>query len=410
MITKEEIAKLVRKAKQDSDFKERLVNSLREVVGKTASANHTADSAAFSAWAKMSNPTKMSEQDVIKYLVSNGVSIKERGEAVMSKVSGTLKEGEIVKVDPHKCLSPENRRVCGILAHDPDTEFFCIIKRVVEPADINSRCTVEVCALSNEDGSVNSKVHQFEAVTPIKVSGIMKAIDGAGKNIDKAEVAIAKEQKSIETETSIISSLDPSDSKDAKKIERSEKKIATSEAKIEKARAKIFENTGKIDVQKVALRMKCLEPNDQLGLYRTGFKSLASFQNFVENPPPPAKDFIIVYNRGGRLPTPALRKQFIDKSNASRTRQTLMSGQFDELVEGGLAGYANTYYEGQITTAGYSKDGNFYFVLKANDRSFTSISPEVGELFYIATTTDLPSDEEWATDLKARLEAEVEED
>ena len=88
-----------------------------------------------------------------------------------------------------------------------------------------------------------------------------------------------------------------------------------------------------------------------------------------------------------------------------------MSGQFDELVEGGLASYANTYYEGQITVAGYSKkEDNFYFVLKANDRSFTSISPEVGELFFIATVDDLPSDGEWTNDLKARLEAEIEED
>lgn len=407
MITKEEKAKLLRKASQDPDFKARLINSLREAVGKTAGASHTTDSAAFAAWAKMSNPNPMSEQDVIKYLVSNGVSIKERGEAVMSKVSGPLKEGEIVKVDPHKCLSPENKRVCGILAHDPDTEFFCIVKRVIEPADINSRCTIEVCALSNEDGSVDSKVHQFEAVTPIKISGITKAIDGANKAIDKAEVGIAKEEQSIEQLRTLMSQLDPSD----RKFKSAEKKIATSEAKIAKHREKILASEGKIDVQKVALRMRCLEPNDQLGLYRTGFKSLASFQHFVENPPPPAKDFIIVYNRGGRLPTPALRKQFIDSSNASRTRQTLMSGQFDELVEGGLASYANTYYEGQITVAGYSKkEDQFYFVLKANDRSFTSISPAVGELFFIATVDDLPSDGEWTNDLKARLEAEVEED
>lgn len=393
---------IVRLAKKDPAFKAKVINILKN--DKTASAN-TNDAAAFAAWAKMSNPTKMSEQDVIKYLVSNGVSIKEPGQAVQSKVSGPLKQGEIVKVDPFKCLSPENKKLCKALAHDPETEYFCIIKTVHEPADINSRCSIEVNVLSNEDGSVESKTHTFECATPTQVAGIQKKIDAACKAIGKAEAGIAKEVKTIEQLREAISRLDPSD----RKVKSAEKKISASEAKIARHQSKILESNNKIDVQKVALRMKSLEPNDQLGLYRTGFKSLASFQHFVENPPPPAKDFILVYNRGGRLPTPALRKQFIDHSNAQRTRQTLMKGEFDDMVEGGLGGYANTYYEGNIISAGYNKEGNFYFVLKANDRSFTSVSPDVGEVFYISTVNDMPSDKEWGADFKARLNAVIED-
>ena len=394
---------IIRLAKKDPSFKAKVINILK--TDKTASANNTNDAAAFAAWAKMSNPTKMSEQDVIKYLVSNGVSIKEPGQAPRAKVTGPLKQGEIVKVDPFKCLSPENKKLCSILAHDPQTEYFCIIKNVVVPADTNSRCTIEVNVLDNEDGSVKAKTHTFQCVTPTQVAGITKKIDAACKAISKAEVGIAKEKSNIEQLRTVISLLEPSD----RKVKAAEKKIASSEAKIAKFQSKILDSNNKIDVQKALLRIKCLEPNDQLGLYRTGFKNLASFQHFVENPPPPAKDFILVYNRGGRLPTPALRKQFIDHSNASRTRQTLMEGEFDDLVEGGVGSYANTYYEGQIISAQYNKQGEFYFVLKANDRSFTSVNPSVGEIFYISTANDMPSDREWGEDLKARLRAVVEE-
>jgi hypothetical protein len=337
---------LLRLAKQDPELKTRILAILK--ASKQASLS-TDDSAAFSAWCKMSNPNGMSEAEVLKYLAKNGVSISQPGETAVVRKKGPIEVGEIVKIDTSKCLHPDNKKNCGKLEHTPEVPLCNVVVDVICPADLNEFCTIKISPIDLETGRVSSKKFEFTAVYPKRITGLTK--------------------------------------------------------KLEKAQG----DQNKVDVVLKELRNKSLTPHDGVGIYRTGFSSLNSYQKFLETPPTPKAPFVLVYERGGKLPVPQMRKQYIDKANVDRTRQTLQFGDFDDLVDGGIDAYANIYYEGDVTKAGYGKkDGAFYFMMVAEGQGFTAISPSKGTVYYIAKASEMPSQAEWQEDLRERLKAVVE--
>lgn len=339
---------LLKLAQKDPAFKAKLINILK--TDKLATALNTDDAAAFAAWAKMSNPQGMSVNEVISYLTKAGVKIRQQGEAAPVKKSGPLDVGEIVKVDPSKCIHPDNKRNCGVLEHTPDNEQYCFVVARIEPADLRELCIYQVSPIDTKTGKVGSKKFEFKAVMPAR------GIGGLTKKLEKAEA---------KGDTAACNRI-----------------------------------LGE-------MREKALAPHNGHGLYRASFKSLDHYKKVIAQPK--VGDFVMVYERGGKLPVPEIRKQYAEKSNADRTRQTLLSGEFDDLVEGGLANYGKIYYEGALKGAGYSKKGEFYFLLDTVSQGFTNANPSVGTVYYIAKASDLPSEREWKDDLRARLQAVVEE-
>jgi hypothetical protein len=339
---------LLKLAQKDPSFKAKLVNILK--TEKIATALNTEDAAAFAAWAKMSNPQGMSVNEVISYLTRAGVKVRPQGESAPPKKKGPLEVGELVKVDPSKCIHPDNKRNCGVLEHTPDNEQYCYVVARMEPADLRELCTYQVSPIDTKTGKVGSKKFEFKAVMPARgIAGLTK--------------------------------------------------------KLEKAEAK--GDTTAVDRVLGEMREKALAPHNGHGLYRASFKDLAHYKKVINQPK--VGDFVMVYERGGKLPVPSIRKQYAEKSNVDRTRQTLLSGEFDDLVEGGLSDYAKIYYEGQMKGAGYSKSDEFYFLMDTVSQGFTNANPTVGTVYYIAKASDMPSEREWKDDLRARLKAVVEE-
>ncbi len=340
---------LLKLAKKDPAFKAKLINILK--TDKIATALNTDDAAAFAAWAKMSNPQGMSVNEVVSYLSSAGVKIRQPGEAAPVKKRGPLDIGEIVLVDPSKCIHPENKRNCGVLEHTPDNEQYCQIVARIEPADLRELCTYQVSPIDTKTGKVGSKKFEFKAVMPAR------GISGLSKKLEKAEA---------KGDTNAVNRI-----------------------------------LGE-------MREKALAPHNGHGLYRASFKSLNHYKKVISQPR--VGNFVMVYERGGKLPVPAIRSQYAEKSNVDRTRQTLLSGEFDDLVEGGLKDYGKIYYEGEMKGAGYSKkDNSFYFLMDTVSQGFTNANPSVGTVYYIAKASEMPSEREWKDDLRARLQAVVEE-
>lgn len=346
---KKQREQLLKLAKKDPAFKAKLINLLK--TDKIATALNTDDAAAFAAWAKMSNPQGMSVNEVKSYLASAGVKIRQPGEKAPAKKRGPLDVGEIVYVDPSKCIHPDNKRNCGVLEHTPDNEQFCIVVARIEPADLRELCIYQLCPIDTTTGRVGSKKFEFKAVMPAR------GIGGLTKKLEKAEAK---------------------------------------------------GDTNAVNKILADMREKALAPHNGHGIYRAKFKNLRHYQKAISQPK--VGNFVMVYERGGKLPVPAIRKQYAEKSNVDRTRQTLLSGEFDDLVEGGLADYGKIYYEGEMKGAGHrQEDEAFYFSIDTVSQGYTNANPSVGTVYYIAKASEMPSEREWKDDLRARLKAVVEE-
>ncbi len=340
---------LLKLAKKDPAFKAKLIDLLK--TDKIATALNTEDAAAFAAWAKMSNPQGMSANEVKSYLASAGVKIRQPGQSGPAKKSGPLDIGEIVLVDPSKCIHPENKRNCGVLEHTADNEQYCIVVARIEPADLRELCIYQLSPINATTGKVGSKKFEFKAVMPAR------GIGGLTKKLEKAEAK---------------------------------------------------GDTTQVDKLLGDMRVKALAPHNGHGIYRAKFRDLKHYQKYISQPR--VGNFVMVYERGGKLPVPAIRSQYAEKSNVDRTRQTLLEGEFDDLVEGGLANYGKIYYEGEMKGAGHRKeDEAFYFSMETVSQGYTNANPSVGTVYYIAKASEMPSAREWKDDLRARLKAVVEE-
>lgn len=309
----------------------------------------TVDAPAFAAWAILSNPNGMSESDVKKALASNGVEIKPYTDAsgapsVQTK-RGSLQIGEIVIVDGEKCTNPNNMAHCKALTYKPENPIYFVVKDVICPEDLDSKCSVVISPL-NEKGKPTSKTFIFEADLPARISEITKKIQSAQKKGD----------------------------------------------------------TQKEEDLKRELREKSLTPHAGLGLYRTGFSSVGSYQRYLKEYESSTL-FVVVYERSTQTPTPKVRSEFISDYSSRSIQQTQTFGEFDDVIDE-ISQYASRFYEAPIKFGALSKEGSLYFGMDTRrTRGSNSImSPSKGKVYFIAPVSALPSDSTWKQDLRDRLE------
>ena len=343
---KKQREQLLKIAKKDPVLKAKIIEVL-----KSASRGDN-DSAAFAAWAKMTNPQGMSENEAKAVLTSAGLSIKPPvpKELKREKVSRKpLQVGQIVSVNKHKCNAEQNREKCEDLHTSPDHEIYYEIMELDEPRDLRENCTFEISPIDPTTGKVGRARHKFCCVLPQR--GTKKLL----KDLQDAEA-----------------------SGNARAIE---------------------------DAQK-AIRVKTQFGGQALGLF-SAYRDLESYKKakYIGYDRPEA--FIAVYERGTSLPTPETRKEFNKATNKEQTKRTVVFGEFADLIEG-LESYNAIYYEGVCTGgAHHKKDDYFYAKFKDEERGWTNLTPSLGKILWMGKKSDIPRN--WKEDLRARLKAVVEE-
>jgi len=319
----------------------------------SSASSLTNDPAAFAAWARTAFPKGMTPDATISYLSGEGVYIKPKGEK-RSIRKGPLEVGEVVKVNGDKCTHPLNKKNCGALTHSPENPIYCVITKIHKPEDLKESCTIEVAPISLQNGKPGNKF-SFIAVDPVKISGLTKKLESAQR-----------------------------------KLKRFEDKNDQAKANIEKA---------KIEVLLKTIREKSLSPHDGVGLYRA-FKNIGAYLS--SNAPKPL--YAIVYDKGGKTKAPAARKDLTSRMLMEREKKTSLHGNFSDLMEGTIGDYSILYYEGNIISAGYNSDNQFYFLIEERDgRGFTTINPSVGKLYFVSSSADMPSEKAWHEEFRARL-------
>jgi hypothetical protein len=307
----------------------------------------TNDAPAFAAWAILSNPNGMTEDEVKKALVSNGIEIKPPvAKGTSSTKRGALEIGEVVIVDGSKCVNSNNMALCKSLSFSPTNPLYLVVKDVVRPVDINSKCSVVLSPLTSE-GRPTRKTFIFEADYPARISVISKKIQKAQKNGDSATEQTLKEE----------------------------------------------------------LREKSLTPHSGLGVYRTGFSSLGSLQKYISDYDSSTK-FVVVYERDTTTQVPKMRSEFLRDYSSRSVQQSTNFGEFDDQIED-LKDYASRFYEAPIRFGALSSKGNsLYFGMDTRrSRGANSImSPTKGKVYYISPVHSLPNSSVWKSDLRERLE------
>lgn len=342
--------KILRLAKQNPEFKAKIINILRGEV-KTANRGDF-DSAAFAAWAKMTNPQGMSDNEVKKVLTGANLTIKPPVPKDLKKVVESrlpLQVGNVVRVDKHNCNAEQNKSNCAKLHTSPENEIYYQIVGLNEPRDLRENCSFEISPIDPNTGKTHSKKFTFCCVLPQR--GTKKLLD----ELAKAEATGDEKQ-------------------------------------IEKAL--------------LAIRVKTQFGGATLGLYKAyGDLNKYKMDKYIGYEKP--EQFVAVYERGTSLPVPETRKEFNASTNREQTRETLVFGEFDDLIES-LESYNGIYYEGVCTGGAHQKkDDYFYAKLKDENRGWTNITPSLGKVLWIGKKSDVPSN--WKEDLRARLKAVVEE-
>jgi hypothetical protein len=341
---------LLRLAKQDPTLRAKLIDTLKGNDKQASRGDY--DAAAFAAWAKMTNPQGMSDNEVKAVLTSAGLTIKPPVPKELKKVKKSrepLSVGQVVRVDKHNCNAKENQSNCAKLHTSPENEVYYQIVKLNEPRDLRENCSFEISPIDPTSGRVSSKKFTFCCVLPQR--GTKKLLD----NLAKAET-----------------------SGDVKAIEKAQEEIRT----------------------------KTQFGGSTLGLYKA-YRDLESYKKDkyigFERP----ESFVAVYERGTSLPVPETRKEFNKATNKEQTKETIIFGEFDDLIES-LEDYNAIYYQGVCTGGAHNKkDDTFYAKIKDEDRGWTNITPSKGKVLWIGKESDIPNN--WKEDLRARLKAVVEE-
>lgn len=303
---------------------------------KANASSLTNDPAAFAAWAKMSNPTGMTANDVKSYIASQGIFIRPQGS---TSNRGPLQVGEVVTVDAKNCTNPFNKKVCNLLNYDKEAPIFCVITSIQKPSDLRELCTIEVAPINAKGGTGNS--FSLKAALPVKIKALQKKLDKATNSGD------------IEEQKKILG----------------------------------------------VLRDKALSPHKGVGLYRA-FRSIDQYMGSLKKAPL----FVVVYDKGGKAPSPQVRRDLTKRMLLEREKKTTLHGNFQDLFEGELDSYSVLYYEGNLVSAGHNKSGQFVLTLNESDgRSYTAMNPELGKIYYISTQEDMPSEDVWVREFKERL-------
>ena len=260
--------------------------------------------------------------------------------SIKTQRKGALEVGEVVKVEGKKCTHPQNIKNCGLLTHTPEKPMYCVILDITRPRDLREDCTIEVAPIDLRTGKPGNKF-KFKAVLPVRIRGLQNKLEAAEKSGN-----LEKQEKVLEQ-----------------------------------------------------MREKSLAPHDKVGLYRA-FRNINSYLGSTATKPL----FAVVYDIGGKSPAPQARRDLTQTMLESREKKTTLHGNFNDLMDSKLSEYSVIYYEGEVISAGYNKQGDFYFLLNERDgRGYTSINPSVGKLYFISSSKDVPAEKSWTEEFKSRL-------
>ena len=348
---KKQREQLLKLAKKDPVLKAKLIATIKDA------SRGDDDAAAFAAWCKMVNPMGLSDSRVQSILEDCGIPVAPPvpKDQQVKKARTPLVKGNIVQVTSNasKCYN-RNSEACAKIENSGKIKLY-----------------YKIC-----DISFGKELRDDPVFT-------IRSIDGSKGTIEYGEeikLYGAVAQKSQAKQTKLV---------------------------------KAAEETG--DPRKLESALLVLREMKMMGSQTLGMtKKYHSEEQWAESnlvgavPLRRGVEIVCVYERGMDTPVPDYRKSHIRDTNTSQLRDTIMRGEFAELIES-LDSYNGIYYEGDVTSAAHGKKApqNLYFRMKDLGRSWTTISPAVGKLYWVGKKSDMPRN--WKQDLRDRLKAVVED-
>ena len=341
---------IMRLAKQDPELRAKVIEVLKEA------SRGQDDAAAFAAWCKMTNPMGISPQKAHEMLEDCGIPVQAPipKSQQTKKARSPLQVGNIVELSLTGKCSDKNRAKCAELSHSGELKIYYKITKIKLTEDLRDDPEIVVKSIDGSTGRVvYGDEHTFYGVVPARSQN--------------------KQNKLVKQAT---------DSGDPKKLETA---------------------------LRVMREMKMMG-SAQLGMTKKypSEKQWADSNLVTAVPLRRGVEIVCIYERGMDTPTPEYRKSHIRDTNKQQVRETVMRGEFRDLIDS-LDAYNGIYYEGDVTSAAHGKRApqNLYFRIKDLGRGFTTISPAVGKLYWIGKKSDMPRN--WKTDLRERLKAVVED-
>jgi len=268
-----------------------------------------------------------------------------------SSKRGPLEIGEVVIVRADKCSHELNMRNCKALNFSVDNPIYFKVENIVYPSDNREFPIIKVRKIDDE-GKLTSQSYDFYAVPPSKgTAGIVKEIKKQEEYRDSGSARFKQ--------------------------------------------AKLEDAIKKLDA-------KALEPNDSLGLYRSGLGDFRSFTRYMSEFQT-REVFEVVYKRGLDIDPPEYRTGFSDRFIDT---SFVESQDIEDLVdERTLRAYGSMYFRTPIGFFAINSKGEVYAQLetKLQRGTQTAISPSVGKVFYIGKVGQRPP--KWREEL-AELIAE----
>jgi hypothetical protein len=348
---KKQREQLLKLAKKDPAFKAKIIDIIKDA------SRGDDDAAAFAAWCKMVNPLGLSQARVHEILEDSGIPVAPPvpKDQQVKKARTPLVKGNIVQVtsDASKCYN-RNSDVCRQIENSGKMKLYYKICRIEPGTELRDD---PIFYIRSIDGSSGSIVYGKE----LKLYGAI------------AQRSQAKQNRLV----------------------------------------KAAEETG--DPRKLEAALTVLKEMKMHGSATLGMtKKYHSEKQWAESnlvgavPLRSGVEMVCVYERGGETPTPDYRKSHIRDTNTSQVRETLMRGEFSDLIDS-LDSYNSIYYEGDVKSAQHGKSGaqTLYFSLKDLGRGYTTMNPSVGKLLWVGKKSDMPRN--WKQDLRERLKAVVEE-
>ena len=276
-MNKEQRDQLIRLAKQDPTLKAQLIDLIK---GKQASRGDD-DAAAFAAWCKMTNPMGISPKKVHEILEDCGLPVQPPvpKSQQTKKARSPLQVGNIVELSVTGKCSDKNKAKCTELERSAQLKLYYKITKIKLSEDLRDDPEIVVKSIDGSSGSaVYGSEHTFYGVVPAR-----------SQNKQNKLVQAAK------------------DSGDPRKLEGALK----------------------------AMREMKMMGSAQLGLTKKypSEKEWADSNLITAVPLRRGVEIVCVYEKGGDLPTPEYRKSHIRDTNKQQVRDTLMRGEFTDLIE-----------------------------------------------------------------------------
>lgn len=271
-----------------------------------------------------------------------------------------LQKNEVVKVDKRKCGHELNMKLCKQLDFTYENPRYFKVEMITQPKNENEYPTI-----------------------------IIKKLDNVGKTHGESYVFYAVPNPRVKTLV--------------KEIQKQEKWRDSNHKKFDE---------GKLESLREKLRLKSLEPHEQLGLYRAGFGDVKYYQKYLQEFSSKTL-YEVVYKFGSEFEAPHFRTRFteeygieVDQVTTLRDLESQITGELsvaDLLSMDELKKYVGSYFKAPINYFTQNSKNQYVALLdtKYQRGTFTYINPSVGQCYYIGKIGERPSG--WREDLKEML-------